>query len=260
MTPGLAIERRRPRGDVVPAGRVVLLHGFTQTRRSWDGVVEALDDRYETITVDAPGHGDSRDLRLDLPSAADALKSVTGPATYVGYSMGGRLALHLAVTAPAVVERLVLVSSSPGLGDPHERAERRRRDEQLADEIERDGVDAFLVRWLALPLFAGLPPESAGHQDRRSNTAAGLASSLRLAGTGAQEPLWERLGSLTMPVLLVVGEHDVKFRDIATRMAAAIPRADMDVIAGAGHSVHLEQPAAFITTLRRWLDAAGQPR
>ena len=252
MTSGLATERHESMTHP-PFGRVVLLHGFTQSRRSWDGVAAAMGDRYAVVTVDAPGHGESSNVRLDLPATADALAREVGPATYIGYSMGGRLALHVAVSRPDVVERLVLVSATPGLADAGARAERRAADERLADDIERDGVDAFLQRWLALPLFARLPADTAGIEDRRSNTASGLASSLRLSGTGAQESLWDKLDELTMPVLLVVGEHDAKFRAIAAEMATAIPGATVEVIADAGHVVHLERPAAFGAALRQWL-------
>jgi 2-succinyl-6-hydroxy-2,4-cyclohexadiene-1-carboxylate synthase len=249
----LAIERR-PATTGSGADRLVLLHGFTQTRRTWDTVAAALGDRFEIVTVDAPGHGASGDVRLGLPATADAIAREVGRAAYVGYSMGGRLALHLAVARPDLVERLVLVSASPGLASDVERAERRAADERLADEIERDGVDSFLERWLALPLFARLPRDAARVDDRRANTPAGLASSLRLAGTGAQSPLWDHLATLTMPVLLVVGEHDTKFRAIAAEMASAIPGATVEVIAGAGHVVHEEQPAAFVALVRGWLD------
>ena len=252
MTPELAIERR-PATTGPDVDRLVLLHGFTQTRRSWDALVDAFADRFETITVDAPGHGASGDVRLDLPATADALAQQAGRATYVGYSMGGRLALHVAVAHPDLVERLVLVSASPGLASETERSERRSADERLADEIERDGVDAFLERWLALPLFARLPPDAAELDHRRANTSAGLASSLRLAGTGAQQPLWDLLADLTMPVLLVVGEHDPKFRAIATEMANVIPDATVEAVSGAGHVVHLEQPAAFVAIVGTWL-------
>ena len=154
--------------------------------------------------------------------------------------MGGRLCLHLAVARPDLVERLVLVSATGGIDDAGERAARRAADEALAATIERDGVDAFLERWVAQPMFAALPDP--GLDDRRRNTAAGLASSLRLAGTGTQEPLWDRLPALTMPVLLVAGALDAKFVAAAERMAALLPHATLAVVADAGHTVHLEQP------------------
>lgn len=233
--------------------RLVFLHGFTQTGRSWDPVACKLADRYETHTVDVPGHGASGSLRIDLPAAADWLAEIGGSATYVGYSMGGRLALHLAFAHPALVERLVLVSSTAGIADEAARATRRLEDERRADEIERDGVEAFLERWLALPLFAGLPPDGAGLDERLANTTAGLASSLRLAGAGAQASLWDRLATLTMPVLLVAGDLDTKFVGIAEQMAAAIPTATLAIVAGAGHVVHVERPDKFVGLLRHWL-------
>ncbi len=117
-------------------------------------------------------------------------------------------------------------------------------DERLAASIEPDGVEPFMERWLAGPLFAHLPPECAGVADRLTNTAAGLASSLRLAGAGTQTPTWHRLGELTMPVLVLAGEHDDKFRALGERLARAVgPHARFATVPGAGHSAHLEDPA-----------------
>jgi 2-succinyl-6-hydroxy-2,4-cyclohexadiene-1-carboxylate synthase len=233
--------------------RIVLVHGFTQTGRSWDRVASRLATGWEVVTVDAPGHGDSATARADLPEAAAMLGTTCGPATYVGYSMGGRLCLHLAMARPEVVRRLVLVSATAGIEDPGERAARRHEDEELAAAIERDGLDDFLDRWLALPLFATLPRDAAGVEDRRRNTAEGLATSLRLTGTGTQESLWDRLGELAMPVLLVAGALDTRFVAIAERMARLIPGSSLEVVADAGHSVHLERPDAFTDALERWL-------
>jgi 2-succinyl-6-hydroxy-2,4-cyclohexadiene-1-carboxylate synthase len=234
--------------------RLVLVHGFTQTGRSWDRVARRLAERRTVVTVDAPGHGGSAAVRAAVPTAAALLGAAGGPATYVGYSMGGRLCLQLAVDRPELVRRLVLVSTTAGIDDA-EREARRRADEELAASIEHDGVDAFLDRWLALPLFATLPRDAAGIDDRRRNTAAGLASSLRLAGTATQEPLWDRLPELSMPVLLVAGALDSKYLAIAERMAELIADATVIVIEGAGHAVHLEAPDAFAGALDGWLSA-----
>ena len=237
--------------------RVVLVHGFTQTERSWDRVAARLAERLEVVTVDAPGHGDSSAIRADVPAAAALLGAAGGRATYVGYSMGGRLCLQLAVDRPELVPRLVLVSATAGIDDAAERVARRQSDGELAASIERDGLDAFLDRWLALPLFATLPRDAADLDDRRRNTAAGLASSLRLAGTGTQDPLWDRLGELSMPVLLLAGALDAKYVAIAQRMATSIRGSKLEVFADAGHSVHLERPNAFVDVLERWLAGVG---
>jgi 2-succinyl-6-hydroxy-2,4-cyclohexadiene-1-carboxylate synthase len=254
----LGAEHFAAPASVPRRGRLVLVHGFTQTRASWAGAAAQLSgDGYDVVAVDAPGHGSSDAVRIDLHDGAAMLGAAGGRATYVGYSMGGRLALHLAVDQPDCVERLVLVSSTAGIEDDGERAARRASDELLAAQIEAEGVAAFLRRWLALPLFAGLPPDAADIDARRANSAAGLASSLRLAGTGAQASLWPSLPALSMPVLLVVGDGDAKFRAIAERMAAVIPGATVDVIAGAGHVAHLERPTEFLSVLRRWLEATS---
>lgn len=227
--------------------RVVLVHGFTQTRRSWDALLPRLVDGHEVLAVDAPAHGRSAGHRTDLVEGARLLGKAGGRASYVGYSMGGRLALHLAVQQPDLVDRLVLVGATAGLDTDGEQAARRAADEALATDLERGGLDAFLARWLANPLFATLPAGAAGVEERKENTVEGLAASLRLTGTGTQRPLWDDLPRLTMPVLFVVGEHDAKFTALARRMQAAWGgTATTEVIAGAGHACHLEQPEPFL--------------
>ena len=205
------------------------------------------------MAVDAPGHGRSSDLRLDLADTASWLASAGGAATYVGYSMGGRMCMHAALAAPESVRGLVLISATAGLDDARARAERRARDDELARRIESIGVAAFLDEWLTQPMFAGLDASAQGLAARLENTPSGLASSLRLTGTGMQEPLWDRLDSLTIPVLVVAGALDAKFVTLAERLAATIPGADLAIVDGAGHTVHLEQPERFLETLLPWL-------
>jgi 2-succinyl-6-hydroxy-2,4-cyclohexadiene-1-carboxylate synthase len=238
--------------------RVVLVHGFTQTMASWAPLLPALGDRLELVLVDAPGHGGSPGVPAGMGEAAAALGEAGGRAAYVGYSMGGRLCLRLALDRPDLVGALVLIGASPGLADPAELAARAAADEALAEEIERDGAEAFVDRWLGQPLFATLPPEAAGRADRLANRPEGLSASLRRLGTGAQAPLWDRLGSLAMPVLLLAGAEDHKFAAVAARMAAAIgPSARVELVAGAGHAAHLERPAEVAATVAGFLDAVG---
>jgi 2-succinyl-6-hydroxy-2,4-cyclohexadiene-1-carboxylate synthase len=231
--------------------KVILLHGFTQTLRSWDTIAADLRTDFRVCTVDAPGHGRADQVRVDLPTAALLYAATLGRGTYIGYSMGARLALHIALEQPFVVERLVLLGGSAGLTSDPERATRRAADEALADTIEHDGVGPFLDRWLAQPMFANVPDD---RPDRSRNMASGLATSLRLTGTGAQDNLWARLGELTMPVLVLAGEHDAKFTDIGHRMVESIGRnATFAAVPNAGHAAHLEQPSGFLAVLRIWL-------
>jgi 2-succinyl-6-hydroxy-2,4-cyclohexadiene-1-carboxylate synthase len=223
--------------------RILLVHGFTQTLTSWDEVASYLEkEAFEVVRVDLPGHGRSADQRLDFGQAASALGAAGGRAAYVGYSMGGRLCLRLALDRPDVVTALVLIGASPGLADAAEREARRQADHRLAADLLEAGTVDFIERWLAQPLFATTRPRPADLEARRANPPEGLSYALGELGTGAQEPLWDRLGELRMPVLLMVGEYDAKFRAIAGRMASLIDGAEVAVVRGAGHAVPLDQP------------------
>jgi 2-succinyl-6-hydroxy-2,4-cyclohexadiene-1-carboxylate synthase len=246
-----------PRDDATPgplhavstgAGtRLALVHGFTQTGRSWRPLAELLGERHEVVTVDLPYHGRSAATAVgSLEAAAAALGATCGRSVYVGYSLGGRVCLTLALAEPERVERLVLVSASPGLATAEERSARRAADEALAARLEAGGLEPFLEAWLAGPLFAHLDDGAADLASRRENDPAALASALRVLGTGSQPSWWDRLGELEMPVLVCAGRLDAKFVAIGERMAAAIgPNATLSVVEGAGHAVPFEQPAAF---------------
>ena len=241
-------------GAAVPGRRVALLHGFTQTARCWGPFGAALARSCRTLAVDMPGHGAAGAVRADLPATADLAVATVGPATYLGYSMGGRVALHAALRHPAAVEALVVIGATPGLVSPAERAERRAADARLAERIVEIGVDAFLDEWLQGPLFASLDPAASCRDERATNTAAGLAASLTLCGTGSQEPLWDALGRLAGPVLVVAGAADERFADIGARMVAAIGAgATLATVEDAGHAAHLEQPEATAEVVLSWL-------
>jgi 2-succinyl-6-hydroxy-2,4-cyclohexadiene-1-carboxylate synthase len=236
---------------------LVLLHGFTQGPGSWQALAGELERRgagHELVPLTLPGHGGAGAFGGTFEETAAQLAEAGGPGVWLGYSMGGRLALRVALDRPDLVEAVVLLGASPGLADEAEREARRRADETLASGLERKGLDRFLTGWLKLPLFERLPAEAAGLEERRANTVEGLASALRRLGTGVQEPLWDRLGELRMPVLLMAGEHDTAYCAIAFRMAAAIGGvSEVSVVPGAGHAAHLERPEAFATLLERFL-------
>ena len=233
--------------------RLVLLHGFTQTRQSWRRTVAALGGRYRAVAPDLPGHGQAAERRpASFAGCAAYVRALAGePCVLAGYSMGGRIALHTALAGPGLVDRLVLIGASPGLADPGEREARRRAAEGLADRIEAIGVTAFAEEWGAQPLFAGQEERvaAAAHADRLRNTPQGLAAALRGLGAGVMTPLWDRLPDLAIPVTLVVGERDERFFAIAERMAAAIPDARLEVVPGAGHAVPLERPDAVAAAI-----------
>ncbi|HTQ68377.1 MAG TPA: 2-succinyl-6-hydroxy-2,4-cyclohexadiene-1-carboxylate synthase [Solirubrobacteraceae bacterium] len=234
---------------------IVLLHGFGGTRHAWDGVVAHLDaQRYRPLALDLPGHGGAG-AEAQAPVTFDSCMARVldhAPATFVlaGYSLGGRIALHVALAAPERVQRLVLVSSTAGIEDPGERERRRRADDRLAEELETEPYEQFIERWRAQPLFADEPARvrELALEDQRRNAPAPLARALRGVGTGEMESLWGRLGELQMPVEVVAGSRDEKFLDIARRLAELIPNARLHVLDG-GHALALECPRELAAVL-----------
>jgi 2-succinyl-6-hydroxy-2,4-cyclohexadiene-1-carboxylate synthase len=233
---------------------VVLLHGFGGTHRAWDGVVGLLDpERYRPLALDLPGHGGAADAPRPISfasCAAHVLAASPDHFTLCGYSLGGRVALHVALAAPERVRRLVLIATNPGVEDAAERALRRESDRALADDLEREPFERFIERWRTQPLFAEEPPEvgALAREDQRRNRPDALAAVMRGLGTGEMQPLWERLGELQMRVTVVVGARDAKFIGLGRRMVELLSEGEL-VVAPGGHGLPLESPAAVAQLL-----------
>jgi 2-succinyl-6-hydroxy-2,4-cyclohexadiene-1-carboxylate synthase len=234
-----------------------LLHGFTQTAACWGPFADELSTTHSLVAIDLPGHGGSGEVRADLSQTTELIASSIDQSIVIGYSLGGRVALHLALRHPELVERLVIIGATGGLDSEEERKQRRAADELLADHLEDIGVDAFLDEWLSQPMFSSLSAEQSFRELRATNSAAGLASSLRLSGTGTQESLWDRLGELTMPVLIIAGANDEKFTHLGHRLVESIgTNASIAIIDNAGHSAQLENPVGTAAAITEWLSEA----
>lgn len=237
---------------------LVLVHGFTQTRNCWGPIAEDLETDHEVIRVDAPGHGRSADVMAGLRGGGRMIADQGGVSTYVGYSMGGRYLIHLALRNPELVKGLVLIGATAGIDDPAERAQRAKDDRATATRLKEMGLLDFIQWWVARPMFAGIPPEHQFLMERMENTVDGLENSLLQAGTGSQDPSWSKLHRLEMPVLVVAGEKDTKYADLADRLASSVgENATVALVPGAGHAAHLEAPVEFLSILRPWLAAHG---
>jgi 2-succinyl-6-hydroxy-2,4-cyclohexadiene-1-carboxylate synthase len=246
---------------------LVLLHGFTGSTETWMPLRPKFDHAYRVIAIDQPGHGrtasPSDPSRYDLDRFATDLAAVLDSMSIdrvvmLGYSMGGRAALRFAVDHPDRVAGLVLESTSSGIVDAIQRSERRASDSALADDIERDGIEAFVQRWERLPLWDTQHrlPDSARnqlHQQRLSNNPLGLANSLRGAGAGEEGGMLDAAGGIRAPTLLIAGALDSKYVELGKLLGSSIPDSRLEIVAGSGHTVHLEQPDAFASAIMDFL-------
>lgn len=268
--PQLAINGVTLNVEVAGQGpALVALHGFTGSASTWRPLAQAVGGEYAVVAIDILGHGASAKPKEssryameraveDLLGVLDALSIAT--AHWLGYSMGGRIALSLALAAPERCNSLVLESASPGIADADERAARAASDETLADMLGRDGMQPFVDYWESLPLWASqarLPEDvrQALRAQRLANYPVGLAGSLRGVGSGAQPYVGGALANLARPVCFIAGEDDAKYAGLAGWMATTVQDGLAMVTPNAGHAVHLEQPDIFHATVRDFLNA-----
>jgi len=225
---------------------VVLLHGFGGTHRAWDGVRPLLDpERYRPLALDLPGHGALAAVRpITFEGCVESVLE-RAPERFLlcGYSLGGRIAQLLALAAPERVSGLLLISTSAGIEDAGERAQRRRSDELLARELEEGSFEAWIERWRSQALFADEPAsvKALASADQRRNDPGALAAVLRGVGAAEMEPLWGRLAGLRVPAVVAAGARDEKFVALGRRLAATLPEAELAILPG-GHGLPLESP------------------
>jgi 2-succinyl-6-hydroxy-2,4-cyclohexadiene-1-carboxylate synthase len=236
---------------------VTCVHGFSQRGESWDEVRALVPGERRWLTPD---------LRATTLAGAEAElldlweREQVERTHLVGYSQGGRVALHLAAGRPERLRSLTTIGAHAGLDDGA-RAARLEADLALADRIEREGIDWFAAYWAALPLFAGLARRGDAFlarldAGRRQNDPRHLAAMLRGMGAGATEPFWDRLGRADVPALVVAGAEDERYVAFAHRLVETLPRARLALVPDAGHAAHVERPAAFAALLAAHLDAA----
>lgn len=268
----MILERKDARLSYFVAGSglpVTLLHGFTQSGRSWREIIARMPDGYRWIVPDIRGHGDTQTkpgAPCSMEACTDDLVAIweeldLGRVHLAGYSMGGRLALHVAARRPERVASLLTIGAHAGL-DESAREGRREGDEALADRIEKEGIEPFVDYWGSLPLFAGLARRGDSYlaevrAERLKNHVAGLACSLRGMGAGVMEPVWDDLGHVTAPCTFVAGQLDHGYVASARRLAASVPHGRVEIVPRAGHAVHQERPEAFARILANHLAAAA---
>jgi 2-succinyl-6-hydroxy-2,4-cyclohexadiene-1-carboxylate synthase len=251
---------------------VLFLHGFLGSSHDWSDIITDIAQQHWSIAVDLPGHGktvvNGSENNYRIENCADGLIHLLGTlgiqrCSVIGYSMGGRLALYLAVKFPDRFTRVVLESASPGLKTQKERKERREQDGRLAERLEKDSWEDFLKQWYDQPLFTTLKRDKKrfavllasrmDNEKRAPDWKSGLATSLRMMGVGTQPSLWDELHKIEARLCLIVGEKDGKFKRIAAEMVSRCPGTSIGIIENAGHNTHWENPGEFVRQVKHFL-------
>ena len=242
---------------------LLLIHGFAGSSHTWDASLPFLEPHFQIVLLDLPGHGAAA-LQPDVSwhQLCEAVSEILvhgipEPRYVCGYSMGGRIALHVALHWPNAMNKLAVIGASPGIENVEERATRHQSDHALAAQIRSNGIEWFENYWSHLPLFATqkeLPPEVQEwlKRERLANPPEGLAAALENWGTGEQEWLLPRLAEIQCPTLLISGARDEKFCNLSRQMAQAIPSSRRVEIPDAGHAAHIEQPESVAHELRQF--------
>lgn len=244
---------------------LVFLHGFMGSCNDFSEISDVLSEDFYCLAIDLPGHGKTKVFggteNYTIQNTTNALIQCLDrlgieKTSLVGYSMGGRLALYMMLNDPSRFERAALESASPGLRTEEARSQRRKADWQLAQKLETREFQEFLLDWYNQPLFQSFkehPMFESNLKRRLENNPRELAKSLRFMGTGNQPSLWERLTINQIPLLLLVGERDEKFRKINTEIASIAPHTQLEIVPKAGHNVHFENPTGYLKSLTQFL-------
>ena len=247
---------------------LVCLHGFTGTSSTWKDLFEHFRGKYNVVAIDLTGHGRTTSpidaIRYTMVEQVADLEALFNEMaltnfTLIGYSMGGRIAIAYTHTYPHRVASLILESASPGLKSEQARIERKAADAQLAKQIQAEGILAFVDFWQEVPLFNSQKKMPRTKQvevrkERLSQDTVGLANSLLGIGTGSQRSYWDDLSMIHIPVLLLTGEIDKKFVNIAREMKEVFPQAEHITVKDTGHAIHVEKPTVFATMVEEHMN------
>ncbi len=249
---------------------LLFLHGFMGSSFEWMEIIDYLKKSYYCLALDLPGHGKTKinandscySIQFTAKEICRFLQDLKIEKSYlIGYSMGGRLALYLAVYYPEYFQSIILESTSPGIENVRERIKRQKKDSKNAEELQTGDFGKFLKRWYSQPLFRSLkehPKFLELYKQRFVNDAFGLAKSLRFMGTGIQPSLWLNLKDIKIPILILAGEKDEKFGKIAFQMEELIPNCRMHIVKECGHNIHFEKPHIFIKYTQEFLINKGE--
>jgi 2-succinyl-6-hydroxy-2,4-cyclohexadiene-1-carboxylate synthase len=257
---------------------LLLLHGFMGSGEDWDEVITNLSHNFYCLTINLPSHrsaslsncpapllppwekGLGDEGKCSIPQLATEILNLlpNQPINLLGYSLGGRIALYIALYYPDRFQKVILESTSWGLANESERQARRKSDEAIARKLRRPDLNwpDFIDHWYQQPVFAGItdhPNFPALRQRRLQQDPLALANSLISAGLGTQPYLKDQLTLNKLPLLLLVGEWDQKFVEIGQQMAVAYPPAKLSIVPQCSHNVHFQQPDRWLQAVQEFL-------
>ena len=244
---------------------ILFLHGFLGNCHEFNQSISLLSNDFYCLAVDLPGHGKTQVIGGEEcykmeHTAQGLIKFISAlgikRCILIGYSMGGRLALYLALYFPEYFSQVILESASPGLRTQAERDKRIQQDIKLAKELETEDFSDFLTKWYNQPLFASLkkhPDFERMLEHRLQSNPLELSKSLHNLSTGCQPSLWIKLQENLVPLLLLVGELDQKFISINTEMVSLCKFAQLEIVKNCGHNIHFENATLFVETIGRFL-------
>nr|WP_251080768.1 2-succinyl-6-hydroxy-2,4-cyclohexadiene-1-carboxylate synthase [Motilimonas cestriensis] len=248
---------------------IVFIHGFLGSGKDWQGVIAQLAHEQNWLTIDLPGHGGSQNVTLSAPRAFQqccnlihqCLQALAIRQCYlVGYSLGGRIALHYLQMYPSQVRQLILESAHTGLIQQHEKTIRISHDKNWAQRFATEPLNQVLLDWYQQEVFTDLSTTQRQqlYQLRRQNDGDALSKMLLATSLGQQDNLRHVITDATCPVSYFVAEQDQKFTQLANALKKSTSQLNKVSFTEAGHNIHFAKPIEYANQISRLIPKTPQ--
>ena len=243
---------------------VVFLHGFLGNQKEWLDIIKSLKNKYRIILFDLPGHGGSvfdvnkidkkiYEFTNTTNTIVNILKKLNvNKSMLIGYSMGGRLALNLAIKYPSIFSKVFIESASPGLETEQEILKRKANDEKTAKLIKELNFSEFIDNWYNQKVFEGIK-KSLKYEDlknqRLKNDTNNIALALKGLSVANMPCLWNKLSNLKLPLYFIAGKNDEKYCIIGQRMSQYSQKISFKIVNNCGHNIHFENREEYLNLL-----------
>jgi 2-succinyl-6-hydroxy-2,4-cyclohexadiene-1-carboxylate synthase len=230
------------------------LHGFLGSSLDWTEIVQLLSPRFSCYPLDLPWQ-EKLNFNEAVLHLKDQIKALNvSPGVLVSYSLGGRLGLKLASLFPELFSHCIFLSTHPGIEEEELRRLRATKDQAWIDLVQKEGVERFLKKWYAQPLFSSLKMEGDLLQRRQKCPKNAIAWVLKHWSASCQEPLWETLCAQTTPTLFLFGKEDLQYHAVYNRIFDLGSPLQVEWIEDAAHAIHIEQPRSCAHAITSFID------